>query len=168
MDRAIVSHGRHCIQHPFDSDNPVAVQLKQREPRLHDSGFLAWLRRRPCVVCGKGPPCDPAHIRFGSEFYGKPPTGMAEKPSDKWCVSLCRACHIKQHGQNEQEFWRERRILVLALAQKLYAEYGGRGGRARQKKKRTTIVPAGLGIKRTIVSRPFPRAKRKIKNRGFK
>lgn len=94
---------------------------------------------------------------------------MAEKPSDKWCLPVCRDHHAEQHSMNEQEFWRKYRILPLALAMKLYSEYGGDGGKIRHKKKpRVTILPKGLGAKKTIVSQPFPRAKRKIQSRGFK
>ena len=133
--------------------------MKQKEPRLIDPGYLTWLRKRPCCVCGSTP-CDAAHIRFGSEFYGKRNVGMAEKPDDKWAVSLCRKCHMEQHGMNEQEYWRSKRILVLALAQKLYTEYGGTGGHVRQKRKRTVFKPRLDEPKRKITSRPFSTQKR--------
>ncbi len=96
---------------------------------------------------------------------------MGEKPDDKWALPMCRSCHMKQHGMNEREFYRERRILPLLLAQKLYSEYGGTGGAVRHKKKprqRTTIVPKGLNVKRRIVSRPFPKTQRKLQSKGFK
>lgn len=142
--------------------------MTQREPRLVDPKYLVWLRNRACVVCGKGPRCDAAHIRFGSQFYGKRNVGLGEKPDDRWAVSMCRGCHTLQHSMNEQEYWRERRILVLSLAQKLYAEFGGDGGQpAKKRQKRTTLVPRGFAPTRKFASRPFPRA-RKIQNRGFK
>lgn len=143
--------------------------MNQREPRLHDDGYLRWLRKRPCCVCGAAPPVDACHVRFASAAYGKRDTGMGEKPSDRWSIPMCRTCHMKQHAMNEREFWRERRILPLLLAQKLYSEYGGTGGVVRHKKKpRTTIVPKGLNVKRKIVSRPFPQTQRKLTSRGFK
>jgi hypothetical protein len=30
---------------------------------------------------------------------------MAEKPSDRWAVSLCRSCHTRQHRIGELQFW---------------------------------------------------------------
>lgn len=142
--------------------------MTQRQPRLHDPGYLAWLRGRPCCVCGRAAPSDACHIRFGSEAYGKRNVGLGEKPDDRWAIPMCRECHTKQHSMNEQEFYRERRILPLLLAQKLYSEYGGDGGKIRHKRKpRVTIVPKGFEP-RKIISRPFPRAKRKLQSRGFK
>lgn len=148
--------------------------LRQREPRLHDPEFLRWLKTKPCCVCGRSP-VDAAHVKFGSKFYGKRSVGMSEKPDDRWAVPLCRECHTSQHNavrskeeKAEQNWWRQRRILPLALAMKLYSEFGGTGGQVRHKRRpRVTIVPKGFA-KRKIVSRPFPRAKRKIMNRRFK
>jgi hypothetical protein len=80
---------------------------------------------------------------------------MGEKPDDRWAIPMCRKCHTKQHGMNEQEFYQERRILPLLLAQRLYSEFGGSGGQIRHKKKpRTVIRPKGFE-KRKIPSRPF-------------
>lgn len=31
---------------------------------------------------------------------------MAMKPSDRWCVSLCRDHHAEQHRIGEKTFWR--------------------------------------------------------------
>lgn len=137
-------------------------RVNQREPRLVDLGYLKWLRKKPCCVCGKSP-CDAAHIKFKSDAYGKRESGTM-KPDDKWAVPLCRGCHTIQHGMNEQEFWRERRILVLMLAQKLYAEFGGDGGKVRHKQK----PRVRSGPKRKIVARPFQKTKRKIRNRRKK
>jgi hypothetical protein len=139
--------------------------MNQRQPRRHDPGYLRWLSKRPCCVCGTAPPSDACHIRFASLAYGKREVGMGEKPDDRWSLPMCRACHVKQHGMNEKDFWRERHILPLLLAQKFYSEYGGSGGVVRHKVKPRV---KGLGIKRKIVSRPFPKAKRKLKSRGFK
>lgn len=69
---------------------------------------------------------------------------------------------------NEQEFYRQRRILPLLLAQKYYSEYGGTGGSVRHKRKpRVTIVPKGFGSTKRTGQWP-PKGSRKISNRGFK
>ncbi len=148
-------------------DRERARQLTQRQPRLHDPGFLRFLRKKPCIICGTLP-SDACHIRFGSEAYGKRAVGIGEKPDDRWCVAMCRRCHMLQHGMNEQEFWRERRMLPLLIAQKFYSEYGGTGGKVRHKRKpRVTIVPKGFGTAQKMPSRPFPKTRRKIQSRGF-
>lgn len=130
----------------------MADLVKQREPRQRDPGYLAWLRVRPCVTCGS-PRCDAAHIRSGSLEHNKPPTGMGEKPSDRWSVNLCRSCHNLQHGQNELEWWKSRGIDPFELAISLYKKYGGTGGHARAPRKIKPRKPKEL--------------RQKIQSRGF-
>ncbi len=40
---------------------------------------------------------------------------MGMKPSDWWCVSLCKTCHVQQHT-GEVTFWQQQRINPLELA----------------------------------------------------
>jgi hypothetical protein len=68
------------------------MTLRQRDPRQRDTKRLAWLRTQPCVICG-AVNTEACHIRVGSIGHGKRDTGMAEKPSDKWTVSLCNWHH---------------------------------------------------------------------------
>jgi hypothetical protein len=82
------------------------MNIRQRQPRQKDERRLAWLRTQPCVICG-AINTEAAHIRVGSIGHGKRDTGMAEKPSDKWTVSLCNWHHRRQHSMAELDFWRE-------------------------------------------------------------
>jgi len=128
-----------------------------KHPRVRDDGFLKFIRTQPCVHCGQA--SQACHIRSGSVAYAKPPTGMAEKPDDKWTVPMCRACHGEQHSQNELEFWRLRGVDPFALAIKLYAKYQAQGGgmtTTKKPKSRTMIAPRG-----------FPKVQRKIQSRKF-
>lgn len=143
-------------------------RMNQREPRLHDRGYLIWLRKRPCCICGKPAPSDACHIRFASEAYGKRPVGLGEKPDDKWAIPMCRECHTLQHSMNEREFYRERRILPLYLAAKLYAEYGGDGGKVRKKQRAKPIKTTRGDLWEIGTKRTFPKTQRKLKSRGFK
>jgi len=99
--------------------------------RVRDNGYLAFLRRQPCVVGPVGcfGPVEAAHIRFADAGRGKPLTGMQTKPDDRWCVSLCAAHHRTgpdaQHGANERAWWASRGIDALELAAKQYAAYLG-------------------------------------------
>jgi hypothetical protein len=80
--------------------------LRQREPRVRDQKRLDWLKTQPCVVCGCGwPKSEAAHIRVGSINHDKRETGMAEKASDKWTVSLCFRCHREQHAAGDELKW---------------------------------------------------------------
>lgn len=82
--------------------------LRQRQPRLRDPGFLAFVRRQPCCRCGASP-SEAAHLRMGSRARDKRPTGMSEKPDDRWANPLCAGCHRNdpgaQHRVGEVAFW---------------------------------------------------------------
>ncbi len=109
--------------------------MKARQPRLHDRPFLNWLKERRCDVCGASGACDPAHLKSGNLDIGKPSSGTA-KPDDKWSTSLCRSCHDKQHARGDElAFWREVGIDPFALCIRLYAEFGGDGGKPRGPRK---------------------------------
>jgi hypothetical protein len=124
----------------------------QRQPRLVDPSYLAWLRKLPCCACGRQP-SEAAHLRMGNLAIDKRPTGMGEKPSDFWATPLCSWCHRddpqSQHNIGEKDFWVRLGIDPFALAIKLYAEYGGTGGTVRRPRKAN-----------------FPKG-RKIQSRGF-
>lgn len=137
--------------------------MTQRQPRLYDLGFLAFLRRKRCCVCGRDAPSEASHIRMGKPEIGKRSTGMAAKPNDRFAVPLCGpdfqtswiGCHQQQHTMNEEEFWKcwADNADPFAIAATLYAEYGGSGGKPRARK---------------VVKPRLPREKRaKIKSRGF-
>ncbi len=126
-------------------------------PRLHDDGYLAYLRDLACVACGRGPRSEAAHIRINFFALGK-------KPDDKFAVPLCMTCHRDQHTKNESGWWEARGMDPFAIAERLYAAYGGTGGAPRKRKPRQTIVPRGFGAK-PVFDIKWP--KRKIRNRGF-
>ncbi|MBU2233149.1 MAG: DUF968 domain-containing protein [Alphaproteobacteria bacterium] len=99
---------------------------KANRGRVKDNGFLAFLRRQPCVCgCGRPAPSDPAHIRMASPERGKSSTGMQVKPSDQYAVPLNRLCHERQHSGAEARFWSERGLDPFEIADRLYAEYQG-------------------------------------------
>lgn len=111
----------------------AATKARPKSPkadrgRERDNGFLAFLRRQPCVCCGHPAPSDAAHIRMASPERGKLPTGMQVKPSDRFAVPLNRGCHMVQHSGSEARFWSERGLDPFAIADRLHAEYQG-GGR---------------------------------------
>lgn len=93
--------------------------------RERDNGFLAFLRRQPCVTCGAHAPNDAAHLRMACREIGKPSTGMQVKPSDRFAVPLCRTCHTTQHSGAESRFWSERGLNPFDIAARLFAQYRG-------------------------------------------
>jgi hypothetical protein len=154
--------------------------LRQRNPRTQSPHYLAWLRTLPCACgCGSPPPSDAAHIRSGSLKYEKPPTGLSEKPSDRWAVALNRSCHRRQHAfGSELSWWEQHGKDPFALALRYNERYTHETGKAvdapaKKRRPRTTIVPKGLGRppqRKRIQSRGFPKGgpKRKISSRGFR
>lgn len=86
-------------------------RAEQRQPRVEEPAYLAWLRLQPCCV---GPlmqdACqgrtDPAHIRFSDYSAGRINPGKAAKSDDKWCLPVCRKHHDAQHAYgNERRWW---------------------------------------------------------------
>src|SRR4051812_27915158 len=47
----------------------------------------AWVRGHACAACGCEIAIECAHVRLGTGG------GMSMKPSDRWCISLCKGCH---------------------------------------------------------------------------
>jgi hypothetical protein len=130
------------------------MTLKQREPRLYDTGFLEFLRRQPCCICGVTRNVEAAHIRIG--FLA---TRM--KPHDKHAVPLCAPHHrtgeggvVAQHSMSETEWWGAHRLDPFAIAERLYAEYGGDGGQPKVKRK-TTKPRKPKHLRAKIQSRGF-------------
>lgn len=88
---------------------------EQRQPRIEDPAYLAWIREQPCCLCGG--PAEAAHLRVGSINDGKPITGMQEKSSDRWALPLCRRHHELQHAAGDElVFWASYGINPFLLA----------------------------------------------------
>jgi hypothetical protein len=133
-------------------------------PRLFDPGFLRYLRTLPCCCgCNRAAPSEAAHIRIGFFTMSKKPDDCNAVPLSSWCHRLAPN---SQH-QNERTFWEIRRIDPFAIAAKLYAEYGGDGGRPRLPKKLKPRKPPAQRTKirqgKTIwPQKPFASATRKF------
>jgi len=71
----------------------------------------AWVRRHQCSVLGcKRTPIECAHVRSGTNG------GIALKPSDRWCISLCTLHHAEQHRIGELAFATRHDLDLAALA----------------------------------------------------
>lgn len=151
--------------------------LTQRQPREVDDAYLAYVRTLPCTICQRPGRSDPAHLRTAARQYGKRPTGMGEKPDDKWVLPLCRAHHDEQHRRNELQWWESKGIAdPFALAIALYAGRPGasrpRSERPRKASKLITRKPKAERrpiVGRTdIPSRGFPEGHRPLRSRQRK
>jgi hypothetical protein len=82
---------------------------------------------------------------MGCEAIGKLPTGMQEKPDDKWTVGLCHYHHrtgiAAQHKMGESDFWKMVGINPFAVAASLWIESGGAARAAEHALKPRPVKP---------------------------
>lgn len=95
-----------------------------KRPRRHDEKHLAFIRQLSCATCGDNTSTEAAHVRMGDSRAAKRPTGMQEKPDDRWAVPLCGREHREQHHVGEKAFWAGREIDPIFLALALYGISG--------------------------------------------
>lgn len=128
--------------------------MNQRQPRLLDPGYLAWLRKQPCACrCGRSAPSDAAHLRTGV-------TGMGRKPNDCCAVPLSHGCHMRQHAFGDEAAWFAQHGITdpLKLAERYYARYRAENPAAN---------PPYVRKQRSIKDRKPRDQRAKIKGRGF-
>jgi hypothetical protein len=152
------------------------TELRQRQPRQEDAGFLKFTRTLPCCVCGTIGMSQAAHIRMANASLKKPPSGMQEKPDDIWCVALCGprlgvypaviGCHAEQHAMNERDFWDRAGMDPFVIAAWNYARYRSskpaepvrEPAVSKSRKTRSRIKPLGRApVGRLWPKRKFPR-----------
>ena len=96
----------------------LPARIKPRSKRA-DEGRRSerhrkWVRGFACCACGSQSAIECAHVRTGTDG------GMGMKPSDRWCISLCRDCHAKQHSIGETSFADMHQIDMLGLARDFF------------------------------------------------
>lgn len=71
--------------------NPISpIYRNSKRERENDKPYLAWLRKKPCCVCGKNPPSEGCHYRTAAN------SGIGIKPL--WSsIPMCHNCHAEQH-----------------------------------------------------------------------
>ena len=100
----------------------LTTPIRKRHPRVKDDGYLAFLHSLPCIVTGRVG-VEAAHIRFGSLPHGKRPTGMSEKPDDRWAVPMSPEEHRTQHTMSERGYWSGKGIDPLVTAALLWSAF---------------------------------------------
>lgn len=102
---------------------------EQRQPRERAPGYLAFLRRLPCIAAVMGrTDCEggtqAAHLRFSDVAGGRRNPGMGAKPHDRHATPLCALHHLRdQHARQEQAFWNDLGVDPGDLSAALYAAY---------------------------------------------
>lgn len=86
---------------------------------------LDLIRQLPCILSGRA--AEAAHIRYADAKYGKPETGAARKPDDKWCLPLAPELHRMHTGcqhdaGNERAWWAQFKIDPLEVCTRLWGK----------------------------------------------
>jgi hypothetical protein len=82
--------------------------------RIRSKDHLRFVAQQPCVICGRTP-AHAHHVRYAQ------PRGVALKVSDEFTVPLCAIHHSENHTTgDERQWWRERKIDPLIMAQELW------------------------------------------------
>lgn len=146
------------------------MTLRQRQPRVQDRAFLAFVRRQPCVSCHAAPPSQAMHIRGACPERDKRETGKGEKPSDRWCLAGCARCHLDGpqalHKVGEAAFFKRLRIDPFHIATMLYAQFLASFAHPRLikiRKRNANKKPQ----KKRAVSRPITKRKHPWPKRAF-
>lgn len=104
-------------------------RVKPKGGRERDPGYLAFLRRLPCIAGVMGSSecqgaTQAAHLRFSDAKAGRTNPGMGAKPHDRHATPLCAHHHLRdQHVRQEQAFWNDLGIDPGDLSAALYAAY---------------------------------------------
>lgn len=77
----------------------AAAKTANRTARLKSQKHRDYVRTFACSKCGDTAAIEVAHVRMVGDG------GMGRKPSDYYCVSLCKPCHTRQHSEGERTFW---------------------------------------------------------------
>lgn len=93
---------------------PARIDRKshRQDANKRSPAHRSWVRGHMCCVPGcEAVPIECAHVRNGTGG------GMSVKPSDRWCISLCRDHHDMQHRFGEQTFAKSYGLNLKALAE---------------------------------------------------
>jgi hypothetical protein len=104
-------------------DDPVARRIIDKstlaisEPkRIRCKEHLRYVASQPCVICGRLP-SHPHHVRYAQS------RGIGLKVSDEFVIPLCAIHHRQLHQTTkEREWWQERKIDPLMIADALWRE----------------------------------------------
>jgi hypothetical protein len=66
--------------------------------RIEDKKYLAWIRKKPCVICAR------KAVAHHEQITGR---GIGIKASDYETIPLCNVCHRRRHDRGKLCFWKE-------------------------------------------------------------
>jgi len=69
-----------------------------KEKTFKSEKYKQYIRSLPCIICDY--PCsEPHHVRNANN------SGTGKKPSDFWCVPLCKLHHAEFHHYGKKTFY---------------------------------------------------------------
>jgi hypothetical protein len=80
--------------------------------------YLAFVRKHPCIVCGRDDEIQAHHIRIGSN------SGTGLKPSDYRAIPLCQTHHAESHQYGEATFIEKYKLNIGEIFFELLNEFG--------------------------------------------
>jgi hypothetical protein len=84
--------------------------------RIRSKEHLRFVASQPCLICGRSP-SHAHHVRYAQS------KGLSLKVSDEFTVPLCAIHHHHIHTTgNEREWWQERNIDPLIVANRLWRQ----------------------------------------------
>ena len=91
--------------------------IRAGEPkRIRSKEHLRFVASQPCLICGRSP-SHAHHLRHAQS------RGLSLKVSDEFTVPLCANHHHQIHTTgNEREWWEERNVDPLEVANGLWQE----------------------------------------------
>ena len=111
--------------------------------RIRSKEHLRFVASQPCLICGRSP-SHAHHLRYAQS------KGLSLKVSDEFTVPLCAIHHHNIHiTAKEREWWQERNIDPLIVANRLWRE--GRERYPAASKDHLTKVPGDAMDNRTGV-----------------
>jgi hypothetical protein len=111
--QAAISSRENAKRYPKIDKSALALS----EPRrIRSEEHLRFVARKPCLICGRTL-SQAHHIRYAQ------PKGLSLKVSDEFTVPLCAIRHSEIHATgDERQWWHERKIDPLPIAQELWRE----------------------------------------------
>lgn len=88
----------------------AAWKTLNRTERFKSQKHRDYVRTFVCCKCGETAGIEVAHVRIAGDG------GMGRKPSDYYCVSLCKPCHTRQHAVGERTFWAGQNVEAIMQA----------------------------------------------------
>ena len=115
------------------SDDPVARRIIDKSTlaiseakRIRCKEHLRYVASQPCVICGRSP-SHAHHVKYAQR------RGLGIKASDEFAVPLCATHHHQLHNTTkEREWWQERKIDPLMVANTVWGETQRRSLDSRQ------------------------------------